>query len=228
MSGASAWRVSLRVLALVPPRVPGRHRSPHNKRGLILRVQWRPMSKCIILVGLMGAGKTTIGRALAQRAGLQFFDSDHEIERREGCSISALFARDGEARFRDIEAEVIDTIARRDGIVLATGGGAVLREASRRVMHARGTVVYLRASPDELAHRTRNDRSRPLLQGGDARMKLRELFRQRDPLYRDVAHFIIDTGRPSAGMLAQLVLTQLELAGVLDPAAAPAAVRPTR
>ncbi len=183
------------------------------------------MSKCIILVGLMGAGKTTIGRALAQRTGLQFVDSDHEIERREGCSISALFARDGEARFRDIEAEVIDALTQREGVVLATGGGAVLREESRRLMHARGAVVYLRAAPDELAHRTRNDRSRPLLQGGDARAKLRELFRQRDPLYREVAHFVIDTGRPSAGLLAQLVLTQLELAGVLDPAAAPVRVR---
>ena len=176
------------------------------------------MSKRIILVGLMGAGKTTIGRALAQRAGLQFVDSDHEIERREGCTISALFARDGEARFRDIEAEVIDALTQREGIVLATGGGAVLRDASRRAMHTRGTVVYLRASPDELAHRMRHDRSRPLLQGGDARAKLRELFRQRDPLYREAAHFVIDTGRPSAGMLAQLVMTQLERAGVLDPA----------
>ena len=104
-------------------------------------------------------------------------------------------------------------------MVLATGGGAVLREDNRRALHGRGVVVYLRASPDELAHRTRNDRNRPLLQTGDPRAKLRELFRQRDPLYRETAHFVIDTGRPSAAMLTQLVLTQLELAGVLDPAA---------
>jgi shikimate kinase len=177
----------------------------------------------IFLVGLMGAGKTTVGRALAQRTGLQFVDSDHEIERREGCSIAEIFARDGEAGFRDIEAAVIDELTRRHGIVLATGGGAVLREASRRALHGRGSVVYLRASPDELAHRTRHDRNRPLLQTADPRARLRELFRQRDPLYREAAHFVIDTGRPSASLLTQLVLTQLELGGVLDPASAPRA-----
>ena len=173
----------------------------------------------IFLIGLMGAGKTTVGRALAQRAGLTFVDCDHEIERQEGCTVAALFARDGEAGFRAIESKVIDELTRRDGLVLATGGGAVLREDNRRALHDRGVVVYLRASPEELAHRTRNDRSRPLLQTGDPRAKLRELFRQRDPLYRETAHFVIDTGRPSAAMLTQLVLTQLELAGVLDPAA---------
>ncbi len=172
----------------------------------------------IFLVGLMGAGKTTVGRALAQRTRLRFVDSDHEIEAREGCSIAELFARDGEAHFRDLEAQVIDELTQRDGIVLATGGGAVLRESSRRALRERGTVVYLRASPEELAHRTRHDRSRPLLQTGDPRARLRELYRQRDPLYRQVAHFIIETGRPSPGLLAQLVLTQLELAGVLDSA----------
>ena len=170
----------------------------------------------IFLVGLMGAGKTTVGRALAQRCGLRFVDSDHEIERREGCTIAELFARDGEAAFRDIEAAVIDELTQLDGIVLATGGGAVLRESSRAALHARGSVVYLRASPDELANRTRHDRSRPLLQGVDARARLRELFRARDPLYREVAHFVIDTGRPSPALLTQLVLTQLELGGVLD------------
>ncbi len=172
----------------------------------------------IFLVGLMGAGKTTVGRALAQRARLRFVDSDHEIEAREGCSIAELFARDGEAAFRDIEAAVLDELTQLDGIVLATGGGAVLRESSRAALHGRGTVVYLRASPDELANRTRHDRNRPLLQGVDPRARLRELFRARDPLYRAVAHFVIDTGRPSPALLTQLVLTQLELGGVLDAA----------
>ena len=175
-----------------------------------------PRAPSIFLVGLMGAGKTTVGRALAQRCGLRFVDSDHEIERREGCTIAELFARDGEAAFRDREAEVIDELTQLDGIVLATGGGAVLREASRAALHGRGSVVYLRANPDELANRTRHDRSRPLLQGVDARARLRELFRARDPLYREVAHFVIDTGRPSPALLTQLVLTQLELGGVLD------------
>lgn len=169
----------------------------------------------------MGAGKTTVGRALAQRAGLRFVDSDHEIERQEGCSIAALFERDGEEGFREIEARVIDALTQRDGIVVATGGGTVLREINRKALRSRGVVMYLRASPEELAHRTRNDRSRPLLQTGDPRAKLRELFRQRDPLYRETAHYTIDTGRPSAAMLTHLVLTQLELAGVLDPASSP-------
>ncbi|WP_288118056.1 shikimate kinase [Thiomonas sp.] len=181
------------------------------------------MTSCtrIFLIGLMGAGKTTVGRALAQRVGLRFLDSDHEIERREGCTIATLFAREGEQGFREIEARVIEELTERDGIVLATGGGAVLRESNRKALHGRGVVVYLRASPDELAHRTRNDRSRPLLQTADPRTRLRELFRQRDPLYRETAHFTIDTGRPSAAMLTHLVLTQLELAGVVDPSRAP-------
>ncbi len=169
----------------------------------------------IFLIGLMGAGKTTVGRTLAQRVGYQFIDSDHEIEREQGCSIAALFSRVGEAGFREIEARVIDALTQRDGIVLATGGGAVLRAENRQALHARGTVVYLRAGPDDLAHRLRHDRSRPLLQQGDARAKLHELFRVRDPLYRETAHFVIDTGRPSAALLANRVQMQLELAGVL-------------
>ena len=167
----------------------------------------------------MGAGKTTVGRSLAQRTGLRFIDSDHEIERRRGASVSEIFASDGEAGFRDLEQQVLDELTREPGVVLATGGGAVLREPNRRALHQRGTVVYLRAGPDELAHRMRNDRSRPLLRGVDPRARLRELFRQRDPLYREVAHFTIETGRPSPAMLTQLVLAQLELAGVLDDAA---------
>ncbi|OZB71513.1 MAG: shikimate kinase, partial [Thiomonas sp. 13-64-67] len=120
----------------------------------------------------MGAGKTTVGRTLAQRVGLRFIDSDHEIEREQGCTISALFSRLGEAGFRDIEARAIDALTQLEGIVLATGGGAVLRPENRKALHERGTVVYLRASPDDLAHRLRNDRNRPLLQQGDARAKL--------------------------------------------------------
>ena len=169
----------------------------------------------IFLIGLMGAGKTTVGRSLAQRLGLQFVDSDHEIEREQGCTIAALFARDGEAGFRDIEARMIDALTRREGIILATGGGAVLRAENRKVLRERGTVVYLRATPDDLAHRLRHDRSRPLLQRGDARAKLHELFRVRDPLYRETAHFVIDTGKPSAGLLTNMVQMQLELAGVV-------------
>lgn len=165
----------------------------------------------------MGAGKTTVGRSLAQRSGLQFIDSDHEIEREQGCTISELFARLGEAGFRDIEAGVIDALTRRDGIVLATGGGAVLRPENRKALRERGTVVYLRASPEDLAHRLRHDKTRPLLQGTDPRTRLQALFRERDPLYREAAHYVIDTGRPSAGLLTNMVQMQLELAGVLRP-----------
>ena len=163
----------------------------------------------------MGAGKTTVGRSLAQRTGLRFVDSDHEIERRRAMTVSEIFAAEGESAFRDQEQQVIDELTRQPGIVLATGGGAVLREPNRRALHERGTVVYLRAGPDELAHRMRNDRTRPLLRGADPRARLRELYRHRDPLYREVAHFIIETGRPSPAMLTQLVMAQLELAGVL-------------
>ncbi|MDY0329534.1 MAG: shikimate kinase [Thiomonas sp.] len=172
----------------------------------------------IFLIGLMGAGKTTVGRTLAQRLGLRFIDSDQEIEREQGCTIAELFARLGEAGFRDIEARAIDALTQREGVILATGGGAVLRPENRKALHERGTVVYLRASPDDLAHRLRHDRTRPLLQQGDARAKLHELFRVRDPLYRETAHFVIDTGRPSAVLLANRVQMQLELAGVLPAA----------
>ena len=172
----------------------------------------------IFLVGLMGAGKTTVGRTLAHRVGLRFIDSDHEFEREQGCTISALFSRLGEAGFRDIEARAIDALTQLEGIVLATGGGAVLRPENRKALHERGTVVYLRASPDDLAHRLRNDRNRPLLQQGDARAKLHELFRVRDPLYRETAHFVMDTGRPSPALLTNMVQMQLELAGVLSAA----------
>lgn len=175
----------------------------------------------IFLVGLMGAGKTTVGRTLAQRVGLRFIDSDHEIELEQGCTISTLFSRLGEAGFRDIEAGAIDALTQRDGVVLATGGGAVLRPENRKALHERGTVVYLRASPDDLAHRLRHDRSRPLLQQGDMRAKLHELYRVRDPLYRETAHFVIETGRPSPALLANMVQMQLELAGVLPSSGAP-------
>ncbi len=169
----------------------------------------------IFLIGLMGAGKTTVGRALAARLGLQFVDSDQEIERERGCSIAELFARDGEAAFRDIEAQVIDVLTRRDDVVLATGGGAVLRPENRKALRERGTVVYLRANPDDLAHRLRHDRTRPLLQQGDMRARLHELYRLRDPLYRETAHFVIDTGKPSTALLTNMVQMQLELAGAV-------------
>lgn len=170
------------------------------------------------LVGMPGSGKSTVGRQLSRRLGLPFFDSDHRIEQRLGCTIKDFFAREGEAAFRDIEEQVIAELAAGPACVLATGGGAVLREANRRCLHAATRVVYLRSSPEELYRRLRHDRQRPLLQVADPLGKLRTLYAERDPLYRETAHFVIETGRPSVPALVNMVLMQLELAGELPPA----------
>ncbi len=167
----------------------------------------------LFFVGLMGAGKTTVGRAVARRLDYPFFDSDHEIEARCGVRIPVIFEHEGEAGFREREAQMIDELTQRSGIVLATGGGAVLRPENRALLHARGTVVYLRASPHDLWLRTRHDRNRPLLQTEDPKGRLEALYTARDPLYREVAHFIIETGKPSVAQLANMVLMQLEMAG---------------
>lgn len=151
----------------------------------------------IYLVGLMGAGKTSVGKLLAKRLSRQFHDSDHEIEARTGVRIPVIFEIEGEAGFRQRESAVIDELTQAEGIVLATGGGAVLDPRNREVLHSRGTVVYLRASVDELYNRTRRDRNRPLLQTADPRGRLAELMKVRDPLYREVAHIIVDTGSQS-------------------------------
>jgi shikimate kinase len=167
----------------------------------------------IALVGLPGSGKTTVGRQLARRLQLPFVDSDHEIEVRIGCSIREFFEREGEARFRDIEEEVLDTLTLAPAKVVSTGGGAVLREANRKHLHGRGRVVYLKSTPEELFRRLRHDSNRPLLQVADPLLKLKNLFAERDPLYRDVAHFVLETGRPSVSTLVNMIVMQLELAG---------------
>ncbi|MGN6651939.1 shikimate kinase [Trinickia sp.] len=162
----------------------------------------------------MGAGKTTVGRAVARRLGRPFFDSDHEIEARTGARIPVIFELEGEAGFREREAQVIAELAARDAIVLATGGGAVLRPENRAALHDRGLVIYLRANPHDLWLRTRKDKNRPLLQTEDPKAKLEALYSERDPLYRECAHFIVETGRPSVNGLVNMVLMQLELAGI--------------
>ena len=164
-----------------------------------------------------GSGKSTVGRQLGRRLGLPFFDSDHLIEQRLGCSIREYFAREGEAAFRDLEEQVIKEIAQGPDAVLATGGGAVLREANRNALRAGGRVIYLRSSPEELHRRLRHDTHRPLLQVADPLGKLRTLYAERDPLYREAAHFQIETGRPSVPTLVNMIAMQLELAGVLRP-----------
>lgn len=156
----------------------------------------------IFLVGLMGAGKTSVGRLLAKRFGKTFYDCDHEIELRTGVKIPVIFEIEGESGFRARETTVLRELAALKDIVLATGGGAILREENRQTLKDAGTVVYLRASLDDLWQRTRHDRNRPLLQTADPRGKLEELFAQRDPLYREVASVVMDTGNQSLGNLA--------------------------
>ena len=163
----------------------------------------------IFLVGLMGAGKTTIGRILARKLGKRFIDSDHEIEARTGASIPWIFEIEGEASFRRREAEVIRDLTAQDGIVLATGGGAVLHPDNRAYLKARGRVVYLRANVASIMLRTSHDKNRPLLQTADPRKKLEELTAQREPLYREIADLVIDTGRPNVQSMVQTILAQL-------------------
>jgi 3-dehydroquinate synthase len=157
----------------------------------------------------MGAGKTTIGRQLARRLGMNFVDSDHEIEARTGASVPWIFEIEGEASFRRREAEMIRDLTAGSGLVLATGGGAVLNPDSRRLLAERGTVVYLRAGVNSILQRTAHDRNRPLLQTADPRKKLEELTAQREPLYREIADLVIDTGRPNVQSMIQTILDQL-------------------
>jgi shikimate kinase len=177
----------------------------------------------ISLVGMPGSGKSTVGRHVSRQLRLPFIDTDNVIERRVGCSIRDFFETQGEAAFRDVEQAVLDEVTQLPGHVVATGGGAVLREANRHALHSRTTVIYLRSSPEDLVRRLRHDTQRPLLQNpeGDPLRRLRTLFHDRDPLYRRTAHFVIETGRPSVHSLVNMVLMQLELAGVVP--AAPAA-----
>ncbi len=178
------------------------------------------------LVGMPGGGKSTVGRLLGRQLDIPFVDSDAEIEKRLGGeSIKDYFARKGESSFRDLESEVIaDLLKRPAEMVLATGGGAVLREINRDRLHQHSTVVYLRSSPDELFRRLRHDTQRPLLQVPNPLGKLRELYAQRDPLYRRCAHFVLETSRPSVHGLGNMILMQLELAGLIDPARVAATV----
>jgi shikimate kinase len=165
----------------------------------------------LYLVGLMGAGKTTVGRLLAKHYGCVFYDSDHEIEARTGVRIPLIFEIEGEAGFRKREEAAIIELTALQGIVLATGGGAVLSPLNRENLRKNGVVIYLRGTPDHLYERTRHDRNRPLLQTGNPLAKLRELYTQRDPLYREVADIVVDTGRQSVAGMTRVLFGKLDL-----------------
>ena len=172
----------------------------------------------ILLVGLPGSGKSTVGRQLGRRLSMPFVDSDAVIEQRIGCSIREFFEREGEDAFRDVEQTALQALcAASEPHVIATGGGIVLREANRRCLRGAGTVVYLRSAPEELARRLRHDTQRPLLQGVDPLVRLRDLYAARDPLYREVATFTIESARRSVAMMVGTVVMQIELAGMHVP-----------
>lgn len=169
-----------------------------------------PFQQPICLVGMMGAGKTTIGRALARRLGRQFVDLDHELEARCGVQVSLIFDIEGEEGFRKRECVLLDECTRRPGIVLATGGGAVLAPENRTHLRERGVVVYLRTSVDELYRRVARDRNRPLLQTDNPRQRLQELIEQREPLYEEVADIVLDTGTCPVSQTTRVLLRQLQ------------------
>jgi 3-dehydroquinate synthase len=158
----------------------------------------------------MGSGKTTVGRALAKKLNKRFVDSDHEIEARTGASIPLIFEIEGEAGFRQREMEVIRELTSQQDIVLATGGGAIIKPENRDYLKSRGTVIYLRASVSSILQRTSHDKNRPLLQTADPRKRIEELAVEREPFYLDVADIIIETGRPNVQLLVQTILTKLE------------------
>jgi shikimate kinase len=190
-----------------PPEAPAEPCVPLDGDALLARpAEPLPHDLPIILVGMMGAGKTTIGRGLARAVGREFVDLDHELEARCGVRVPIIFEIEGEAGFRRREATVLSECTQRRNIILATGGGAVLNPDNRRLLHERGIVLYLRASVDELYRRTCRDKNRPLLATADPRATLRDLLGLRDPLYREVAHLIVETGcTPVSSLVKSLV-----------------------
>jgi shikimate kinase len=168
------------------------------------------MQDNIILVGLMGAGKSTIGRQLARKLGLTFYDSDKVIEERTGVSIPTIFEIEGEAGFREREEQVIAELAAMPNILLATGGGSVLRETNREHIKSGGTVIYLKAAADQLFHRIKHDRSRPLMQTENPLQTLRNLLRTREPYYLEVADLVVPTGKQKVNVTLRDITSKLK------------------
>jgi shikimate kinase len=165
----------------------------------------------VYLVGPMGAGKTTIGKLLADELRLEFVDVDREIESRSGVDIPWIFDREGEAGFRIRETAALKELSQLDGVLISTGGGAVISAENRQIMMSTGTVIYLHTSVDEQVRRTSRDRKRPLLQNDDPRRVLSELMAIREPLYREIADVILDTDSRSPKLVAQDLIEQLRL-----------------
>lgn len=188
-----------------------------------LRAGGRPVA----LIGMPGGGKSSAGRQIAARLRWAFVDSDAVLEQRLGCRIREFFEREGEDAFRDREQAVLAELLAAPGRrVIATGGGIVLRAQNRAALREQAAVVYLRSSPETLYRRLRHDQHRPLLQVADPRARLRELFAQRDPLYLETAHHVVETGRPTLSTLVAMVLMQLEMAGAIDLDAAASPIDP--
>jgi len=164
----------------------------------------------IYIIGPMGAGKTTVGRQLARMLDKRFLDCDREIEARTGVSISLIFELEGESGFRKREQKMLEELAALDGVVLATGGGAVLDKTNRARLMRRGFIVYLQAPTEVLVERTAKDRNRPLLQTEDPAARLAEIVAERDPVYRDVADMVVKTGQRSARLVAKEIAKRLE------------------
>ena len=164
-----------------------------------------PAPQNIFLIGPMGAGKTTIGRQLAQNLACEFIDSDRDLEQRTGVDLPTIFEFEGVQGFREREATVIDELTQKPGIVLATGGGSVIRKENRRHLSARGFVVYLDTPVALQLQRTAHDKNRPLIQTEDPEARLKALFEQRDPLYREIADLVVDTKHSSIRQIIQQV-----------------------
>ena len=166
----------------------------------------------LFLVGMPGSGKSTLGRLLAKRLEKQFYDTDAELERRLGVSIPVIFELEGEPGFRDRESTIIDEFVGFANVILATGGGAILRPPNRASLKQNGTVLYLHATPDTLWERTRRSKHRPLLQAADPQARLNELYVFRDPIYREVADFVVESDSEQVIKLAQRLEQQLRAA----------------